>query len=435
MILKILSIKLLISLFILAVAKGESVLPEVLSKAKAFQILKTESPRWAQANLLTDLSQAQVEMAKAAQGVYLGLTSRQVYAKINQIQFGFEGAGALSFVSFGNTGLVGAYSLYDAYAKARFSLAEKNQIMNQAQRDQYQSDLTALMLLQYLNISRLEKKLTNCDLNIHRAEEIQKAAQMKFKVGGGLKLDELRAKNLLEYEKIKKLDIEAQLQKAKSDLAITLGQNETQFIVQPLKYSPIQSKIQINNIADRKDLLVSKRTIDLAQQNKIMADTEYLPKISMFGEAGISGATLVGGSNNALTGSVGAQLTMPIYDSGLAKSKRHEASINLLKAQLQDTQVEREAKMQIESARHQLENSKRAFELSESQIEASQKELELAQKRFQSGSTSGLEIANSQSNMAQSLELNIDALFGFEVSKLNLYKSLGRIEEYLKNEP
>ena len=182
-------------------------------------------------------------------------SSRQFYGKINQLQYGFASAGDLTYFSFGNTGFAGAYSLLDRVASARVHLAEKNQEMNQAQKEQYRIELIHLML-------------ANIDLNIQRDEQILKAATIKINVGAGIRLDQLRAKNLLEYEKIRKMDIVDQIQRAKADLVLTIGFDQNNFEVEPLQFQALPSNNIFNSNAkpeayfkDRKDLVTSQKSV------------------------------------------------------------------------------------------------------------------------------------------------------------------------------
>ncbi len=402
-----------------------------LTKQEAFETMKKNSPRWQQTILLSAEATAQTSMAESANGPHVLLTSREVVAKINQLQYGFENQGTLNYISFGNTGFAVAYSLYDAASNSRIDLAKKNQEMTDAQKEQYQSDLTFLMLAQYLQIARLNQKITNIDLNIQRDEEIVKAADMKVKVGAGVRLDQLRAKNLLEYDRIKKIDLQNQLEKAKMELAQTIGLNQFNFDVEGLKFSEFQNSNKID-IANRKDVKAAQKTIELALENKNMHVNENKPKITFFGETGLSGAHVIGGSS-ALTGSLGIQLSMSIFDSGLSKARVSDAEIKIKKAELQKNSVESEAESQIQMGLLQLKNADKAYELSQKQLSAAEEEMSMAQKRFQAGSSSGLEIANAQSSLANARDLYTDALFGFELAKLNYFKSLGKVDDYLKN--
>ena len=97
--------------------------------------------------------------------------------------------GDLSIFSLGQTAVQGKFALVDSGSVARLNAAKENVKYNGELTKQYQSDLTYVMLAQFLNSQRLKRKLETIQTTLDRDAEIEKLADARVAAGVGLVLD------------------------------------------------------------------------------------------------------------------------------------------------------------------------------------------------------------------------------------------------------
>jgi outer membrane protein TolC len=97
---------------------------------------------------------------------------------------------------------------------------------------------------------------------------------------------------------------------------------------------------------------------------------------------------------------------------------------------LQEKQLQLESETQVDVSLSQLTDAKAAVDVSLKQIEIAKKELEFSQKKMSSGSAGGLDVSNAQVNMANALDVNVQAVFSYEVAKVNYFRAVGDFDKY-----
>jgi outer membrane protein TolC len=379
-----------------------------------------------------------MEQADSADKLHINFTSRELVGRTNLIQYGFDSPGNLNIFTFGSTALTAYMSLIDRAASERLNAAKNNFEMNVSQSKQYQNDLIYLLMLSYANTQRLISKLAAILVAMQRDNEILSLAKTKVRSGAGLSLDVMRAQSLVEMDKIKQLDLETALQKSYGDLRVLIGNSDLQIHMPILKYRQFnpEDTIKLTALAKetRPDIKASKFMTLAARSLRVQAEKDSSIKLALFGDIGIVGTHLVGGVGSAATGTIGIQLSFPIFDGGFQNGKVQEAGAKAMKAEYQEKQLNIELEAQVKNALAVYEQSKKTYEATENQITTAEKEMKLSRTRFASGAASGLEMANAQGSLATALDLNIEATFGHEVAKINYFKALGDFEKYVAEE-
>jgi outer membrane protein TolC len=406
-----------------------------LSMRQALQELKDNGYKWQQTNLLSQQASALELQAGAALSPQVEFVSRELIGRINQLQYGFDTPGDLNIFTLGSTAVQGKFPLVDSGAVARLNAAKENVKYNSDVARQYQSDLTYVMLAQFLNSQRLKKKLETIQTTLDRDAEIEKLANARVSAGVGLVLDLMRAKGLMEVDRVKELDIETTFKKSCQDFYALLGASKVKDEFPPLTYREIQTPNQEVSLqkshGSRPDLLSSKSLLEVADKLRIQAEKQDNFRLELFGDLGVVGTHVIGGVGNAVTGTLAIQLTIPLIDGSYNKGLVQEASVKEKNLQLQDKQMALEADNQVVNNLAQLNESKKAVEASNNQISIAEAEMKLARKRFLSGTATGLELANAQGSLTTATDANVDATFSYEIAKLNYYKSIGDFDQYL----
>ena len=68
--------------------------------------------------------------------------------------------------------------------------------------------------------------------------------------------------------------------------------------------------------------------------------------------------------------------------------------------------------------------------LTKKNIQLAQEELRFAREKQHLGSATGLEIASAQANLASADDMNIQAIFTYELAKVGFFKSTGKMKQY-----
>ncbi len=408
-----------------------------LTKQEAFEILKQQGLKWKMINTLVEDAKIKSDEAESAFKPKVQLAVKQFYAKINPIQYGGDDKSTLDQVGFGTTALELNWPLLDPVAKAEIKFTRTKSDSSKLQAQQNETDLTALMLLQYLNVQKLVRQQTVMNANLEKSQLIYKLAQTKRKVGAGIPLDVARARNLYELDRLKKINTLNRYLKAQHDLATTLGVEKLKELVEPLKIEKMKSdsfRLLLNEaLATRPDLKSAE--LNVQASNELVNDSNKIifPKLALWGEIGTTQASLFGFPAKTATGLLGIMLTIPLETGGIINAKKREALSLQNKASLQLQQTRLEVLSQVKEALEQILSTDEALAAAQNYVNTVTEESNIAEKRFTHGVSNILDYTSSHTNLSNAEDTLTDAMFNFETAKLNYYRTLGSFEGYFAN--
>lgn len=409
-----------------------------LNKIEAYQILQARGIRWHQTELLPLDAESLRMQAEAALLPHMGFAAREIVGRFNLREFGIADQGPMDLITFGAAVAEFEMPVIDLKSRARVDAAKMNETLSRESMRQYQSDLTFGMLLAFLNSQRLAEKLEVIDSNIERNNEILKMAEAKVRSGTGISIDVMRARGLVSLESMHKLETQTNYRKSLRDLATILGLSSIDQGLEPLKLKEIdidaKDKFAKTGVDDRPDVKAAELTVLAAKELKNESESEFDPKVSIYGDVGVGGISLLQGEGANLIGTLAVQVRFPLFDGHFYSAKVQQAQVNVSKAVMQAEHTRLEADAQIYSALDQLETSRAAAKLAEDQVKLATEELNIARRRFTSGSSSGIDLASSQANLSTALNSYIDIVFAYETSKVNYFKSIGEFDTYFSLE-
>ncbi|MCM0606819.1 MAG: TolC family protein [Xanthomonadaceae bacterium] len=409
-----------------------------LTKLKALEQLKGRGLRWRQTEVLKLEADAKSSEAKSYKRLQLHFSAKEFLGKVNPLQYGLTIANDGNLIAVGTSGIEGGYLLFDQAISERIDAAESNQLYTHAQSESYQNDLISLMLVQYLNVQKMKLKTDMLSVSKKRANEVLKIASAKVNAGLGVKLDLMRAEALVAAEELKGIDAEMALAKAKQELATTLGQEQLNDDLENLEPILLDGDEMVRSISDpldhRADLKALKQGVKATQLMVTAAKHDRWPKVLIYGSWGVfnAGTTPFGLAATSSNGLGGIAISMPIYTGGRLDGKEQEEAAKALKTELQESQLRLEAKSQIKLSLDQVRTTRAAVDVTNRKVKILNEELRLIQKKYQSGSGSGIEVTNTLVGVAETHDSNIDAIYGYELAKVGLFKNLGNFDEYFK---
>jgi outer membrane protein len=417
---------------------GQSFAVELLTRAQAYEAMKNGSFKAKEIGLLDNEGQAAVDLASSQFYPLFTLEAREFGGRLNPIQFGLNDTSSVSWFTAGQTAVQIVVSIYNQANHDRAKAAEWYQKKNFTKRDQYYNDLTFFMLSQFLSVQRLRSKILVQQSGIERAEKIKTIAEARVGSGYGVKLDMLHAQTLLEYEKIKELELQTAYDKAIHLLAITLGRESLEQELEPLEmvdfHTPDDSKQVIESqVQNRPDIQSSFNLIKINESLTSAISHERLPKVSFLGDIGMLGATTPLGLGRDINGSVGIQISAPIFNLSIG-AREDQSKASTAKAELEAEEATFEARSEVRQAIKQIIQAKKTIELSNHQLAAAEEEIKISSEKYSAGSMSGFEYSTVRNMYMEAKNSNIDAIYAFELSKAYYFKTISQYEAYFKIE-
>jgi outer membrane protein TolC len=245
-------------------------------------------------------------------------------------------------------------------------------------------------------------------------------------------IDVVRAEVRLSTERQRVTVATNEYEKTKLQLARVIGLPPGQpfTISQQLPTVPVPEMTLEDALAraykERPDYLAALERVQAAESTRKAIQGEALPSVKVSADYGTIGLQV--GSALPTFNLVGA-LQVPIFEGGRVQARLAQADADLRtrRAEAEDAKAEvyydvRTAFLDLKATEEALQTATRGRELADLQLTQSR-------DRFAAGVASNIEVVESQEAVAQASEQYIAALYGFNVSKAMLARSLGTAEE------
>jgi outer membrane protein TolC len=245
-------------------------------------------------------------------------------------------------------------------------------------------------------------------------------------------IDVVRAEVRLSTERQRVTVAENEYEKSKLQLARVIGLPVGQAFTldQDLPSVPVPEMTLEQALErayrDRPDYLAALERVQAAEAARKAIQGQALPSIRVTADYGAIG--LQAGSALPTFNVVGA-LAVPIFEGGRVQGRlaQADAELRTRRAEAEDARAEiyydvRTAFLDLKATEEALQTATRGRELANLQLEQSR-------DRFAAGVASNIEVVESQEAVAQASEQYIAALYGFNVAKAMLARSLGTAEE------
>ena len=280
------------------------------------------------------------------------------------------------------------------------------------------------------NIKALEKMLDLTERRLERAE-------IQYDFGQGSRIDVLNARVDISRDSVNLLNALQQLENAKRDLNVTMGEDvdhdflistDVSYDVSSTKNDLLQQALEQNigiKLADQ-DRLISE--LDLS-----IIDAQRKPKISA--NAGLnytyqdnpSGSFISSSTSNGLN--LGVSLNWNLFDGGRRKVQEQNVQVAMENQLIQKDQVILQLERDIENTWGEYQNALYVLEVEDSSLETSQANLERSQELFNGGQITSVELRQAQLNLLNSEIGRNNAKFAAKLVEVELFYLAGRILE------
>ena len=245
-------------------------------------------------------------------------------------------------------------------------------------------------------------------------------------------IDVVRAEVRMSTERQRVTASTNDYEKSKLQLARVIGLPAGQMfeLSQEIPFVPVPEMTLEEALArayrERPDYLAAQERVQAAESTRKAIVGETLPSVKVTADYGAIGLHI---SSSLPTFSVVGALSVPIFEGGRVQGRLAQADseLRMRRAQAEDTKAEiyydvRTAFLDLKATEEELQTATRSRELADLQLTQSR-------DRFAAGVTSNIEVVQSQEVVAQASEQYIAALYGFNVAKAMLARSLGTAEE------
>jgi outer membrane protein len=359
---------------------------------------------------------------------------------VNLATFGIPQAGLSALGSSG--GVTQPFDVYDARASLvqnifslsliqRWRAARTGVDVASLEAEVTKRDVMATTGLLYMEAIRAEAAVKARLADIELSQQLLKLAQDRKKAGVATGLDVTREEVQLENTRQRLLVAQNDHESAKLNLIRALGidfdvrltlTDELALVTMAPQSPPDALLAAYENRTELKAQMTRQKLASLSLSS---VTSERIPSLSFNGDYGWIGLK----PEDALaTRSVGLMLSVPIFDGGQREGRISETRSRVLQESIKMKDVSDQITLEVRNALLTLDSSRQQVGVAEKGIELAMKELTFARDRFAAGLATNIEVTNAQTSVARARDNQIEALFRFNASRINLARAKGEIE-------
>lgn len=294
-------------------------------------------------------------------------------------------------------------------------------------------DVMATAGLLYIEALRADEAVKAREADIELSQSLLKLARNRKMAGVATGLDVTRQEVELENNKQRLLVSQNELESARLNLIRSLGIafDVRLVLTDDLKFVPVEPQAPEQALMaareQRLELRAQENRQRLASLSLSSVTSERIPSLSLNGDYGWIGLK----PEDALaTRSIGLTFSIPIFDGGQRESRISETRSRVRQESIRMKDVSDQVTLEVRNALLTLESAMQQVAVAEKGMELALKELTFARDRFTAGLTTNIEVTNAQTSVARARDNQIEALFRFNASRINLARAKGEIEQF-----
>jgi len=434
----------------LAIAQGadpaEPALPLSLKKAVQIALTVEGSPKVALAEESIREAQARKTEARGALLPDFESSVNDERETTNLRAFGFSPT-IFSFLPPGVTfpAIVGPFSVFDARATAsqtvfdfsiikRFQQSKVNLQAVKSDFDATKNQVSDQVARAYLNTLRAEAALQTAHANVDLSKALRDLAEQQKEAGTGTGLDVTRADVQLANDNQRLVVAENDRRRAGLQLLRAMGlRMDVQVVLTDrLDYKPTEIGTLEAALADasktRAELIAQRQREHAANLSYSSVRAERLPSVGASANYGSIGSDL---TDAAATYLYSVSVRVPIWDGGRRDARRAESLSEYRQEQTRTRDLEQQVELDVRLAFDSIHSAAVEVETAQGGVALSEQELAQARRRYQAGVAYSLEVTDAQTRLDRARDNLINALYDYNVARIDLATATGRIREYV----
>lgn len=300
-----------------------------------------------------------------------------------------------------------------------------------AQENVTREDVIATVVSQYILVLRAFAIYDAAKSRVTLAERLYEQASSLQKTGIGLKIDTTRAQVELQNEQQNLIDAETSTHTANYILAelLDLPRDQEPVLTDKLQFFDLpefEKTAAIDTaLVNRPEMQAQVSQERVTHLERKSASEERLPQI------GFSGDWLYQGSrfdNGIPAYTYQISLNLPILTGGRIHAEIALADLEEKRVAQNRYLLEARIVREVKSSIDELDAARKNIEVANLGLQLANDEVAQADRRFAAGVTTNVEVVTAQDALARANSNQIDALYRFNQSRVNLAQAMGEVQ-------
>lgn len=321
--------------------------------------------------------------------------------------------------------------LFDGAAYERLRQVRAGRALSESEAAKARQDAMALVGSLYLHARRARDSERLAQALVRLGEARGRIARARSETGSGSAVDSTQADADLAVSRQRLTAAREEEAERRRDLAAALGLDaaaplelaegeETLPVILPPAGGPEAA------LAGHPDLEAARRLERQRELERRAEQADAWPKAALAADYGASGKAV---DDSVGTWSVGARVSVPLFEGGRRPSRVGEAESRRRESELSAQDAERRVAAEIASAADAATEAGEAVRAREADHGAAREQLSLAQSRLAGGSGTALEVEEVRAREALAADALTAARSLRLAAQLRLARSLGRMDE------
>ncbi len=312
-----------------------------------------------------------------------------------------------------------------------YQIAKEGQRQTSAQESVTREQLSASVVGLYLQVLRAFAVYEDAKARVDLAQRLFDQAANLEKTGIGLKIDTTRAQVELQNEKQNLIDAETLTHTTTYLLAqiLDLPRDQTPVLSDRLSFYDLpeyDTQATISTaLENRPEMRAQTSAERIAKLEKESAKDERLPVLDFSGFWLYQGTRF---NNGVPAYSYEIGMSIPLFTGGRIRAQISEAELEQKHAGENRKLLEASIVQQVKTAIDQLTAARKNVDVANLGLQLANDEVAQAQRRFAAGVTTNVEVVTAQDALARANSNQIDALYRFNQSRVNLAQAMGEVE-------
>lgn len=420
---------------------------EPITLQQALELARRNNPQLQQAQLAVERSRAGLRAEQAAEyptlGIQGGVANQGTYilgddtVEINQLGQTFEQDRGSNTVGV-NGNLFLDYSLYTSGRRSATIRAAREQLRNdQLDFERINEDIRLNVATDYYNLQQADENVRIQRASLNNAQASLRDAQALEQAGVGTRFDVLTAQVQVARAQQRLTDALSQQRIARRQLAARLSLSEQVIITaaDPVQISGLWNLSQEQSIVqafqNRAELeqQLAQRTI--SEQRRRIALANLGPQIGLAARYNVQDILGSGNGDNDNSGrdfqdsySLGANLSLNLYDGGESRARARQEEANIAIAETNFAQARNQIRLEVEQSYSELQSNFENIQTSTVAVEQAREALRLARLRFQAGVGTQTEVIDSEDRLTQAEGERVNAILSYNRALAQLQRSI-----------
>jgi outer membrane protein len=404
-----------------------------LTLKDAVQLALKQNPQVVIARLLLMESDHQRQISRAALLPQASLTAAGVLNRYNFATIERTPMRTtVGLYQFIQAGPAFSQTLLDLPLFRGYQISREGVRESQAQENVTREDVVASVVTQYIQVLRAFALYDAAKVRVALAQRLFEQASNLQKTGVGLSIDTTRANVELQNERQNLTDAETATHTTNYVLAelLDLPRDQEPAVADKLQFFELpefeMTEAIKTALATRPEMQAQASQERIAHLEKKSASEERAPQLDF------SGVWLYQGSHfdngiPAYTYQVG--LSIPLFTGGRIHAEIARADLEVKHIDQNRQLLEERIVREVKSAIDELDAARKNVDVANLGLQLANEEVAQAERRFAAGVTTNVEVITAQDELARANNNQIDALYRFNQSRVNLAQALGEVQD------